>query len=231
MLHLHPATRWLARSVLLALLLAGTAASALPVTLFANAKARSGFARADVAAAISAGAPRPIPVSGMIGGQGSMRLTTPDVIAGLQGRHKKKPVSVTSTWTLQIAPEMPAELLGEVFLVILGHDRNDPSKYKSKKVGLEISTSLPWLLLENESRPGLFHVAYALGTLEPGGTYEIPIEYRVAGKLKKKRGKYRLPRFSVAFLARPAAVVPEPGPLALLAAAAATGWLARSRRS
>jgi hypothetical protein len=125
---------------------------------------------------------------------------------------------------------MPAELLGEVFLVILGHDRNAP-KYKSKKVGLEISTSLPWLLLENESRPGLFHVAYALGTLEPGGTYEIPIEYRVAGKLKKKRGKYWLPRFSVAFWTRPAAVVPEPGPLALLAAAAATRWLVGRRAS
>jgi hypothetical protein len=114
--------------------------------------------------------------------------------------------------------------------VILGHDRHDPMKYKTKKVGLEISTSLPWLLVENESAPGMVHLAFSLGDLEAGGSYEIPIEYRLAGKLKKKHGEYIFPRYAIAFLSAPL-LVPEPGTLALLGAALAASFLARKRAS
>jgi hypothetical protein len=143
-------------------------------------------------------------------------------------RWRGKTGRVTSTWTVRIAPETPAELLGEVFLVILGPDRNDPKKHKSKKAWLEMSASLPWRVLENETRPGTFYVAFALGALEPGGTYQIPVEYRLS-KLKKKRGLYWFPRYQVAFAAQPA-VLPEPGSLALLAAGAA-GLVLRLRPS
>ena len=233
MLHFHPATRsMLIRLACCALLLTGARADATSVTLHANAFPRSGFSRADVAAAIAAGAAQPTQVSGMIDGRGYFTVTTPYAgWGGHGGRNGKKSSSGSTTWTLRVAQETPAELLGEVFLVILGRDRSDPMNYKREKIGLEIDTSLPWLLLENETRPGMFHIAYALGAVEPGGTYQIPIEYRVAGKLKKKRGKYWLPQFSVAFLARPAAVLPEPAPLALLAAAAAMGWLVGRRAS
>lgn len=220
-----------ARGCLLALLLlCASAASALPVTLYADRNAISGFDPLDVAAAIQQGAAEPIPVSGLIGGQEYFSVTTPDGIPGVKGKNRKKPSMGTSTWTLHIAEETPAELLGDFFLVILGHDRHDPMKYKTKKVGLEVSTSLPWLLVENESAPGMVHLAFSLGDLEAGGTYEIPIEYRLAGKLKKKHGEYIFPRYAIAFLSAPL-VVPEPGTLALLGAALAAAWAARKRAS
>lgn len=224
-------TRATARGCLVALLLlSASAASALPVTLYADRKAISGFDPLDVAAAIQQGAADPIPVTGLIGGQQYFSVTTPDGIPGVHGKNRKRPTQGTSTWTLRIAPETPADLLDDFFLVILGHDRHDPMKYKTKKVGLEVSTSLPWLLVENEAAPGLVHLAFSLGDLEAGGTYEIPIEYRFAGKLKKKHGEYIFPRYAIAFLSAPL-VVPEPGPLALLGAALAVGWVARKRAS
>lgn len=210
------------------LLLSASAASALPVTLYADRKAISGFDPLDVAAAIEQGAAEPIPVSGWIGGQQYFTVTTPDGIPGVKGKNRKRPSMGTSTWTLRIAPETPAELLENFFLVILGHDRHDPMKYKTKKVGLEISTSLPWLLVENESAPRMVHLAFHLGDLEAGGVYEIPIEYRFAGKLKKKHGEYIFPRYAIAFLSAPL-VVPEPSSLALLGGALAAGWVARRR--
>jgi hypothetical protein len=137
-----------------------------------------------------------------------------------------------STWTLRIAPETPAALLENFHLLILGHDRKDPMKYKTKKVGLQVSTSLPWRLVENESAPGMIHLAYDLGDVVAGGVYEIPIEYRYAGKLKKKHGEYIFPLYAIAFLSLPVTVpVPEPSTLALLGSTLAAGWVARRRAS
>jgi hypothetical protein len=224
-------TRATARGCLVVLLLlCASAASALPVTLYANRNAASGFDPLDVATATQQGSAEPIPVSGLIGGQQYFSVTTPDGIPGVKGKNRRRPSTGTSTWTLRIAPETPAELLDDFFLVILGHDRHDPMKYKTKKVGLEVSTSRSWLLVENEAVPGLVHLAFSLGDLEAGGTYEIPIEYRYAGKLKKRHGEYIFPRYAIAFLSAPL-LVPEPGPLALLGAALALGWAARRRAS
>lgn len=207
MLHVHPVTRWLASCLLVAGVLCGPAAGALPLT----------------------GPSLPTALSGMpVLDEAWVSLSAPPGVARVP-RWRGKPVRVTSTWTLRIAPETPAELLGEVFLVILGPDGNDPMKPKNKQAWLEVSPSLPWLLLENETRPGTFHVAYALGALEPGGTYQIPVEYRMT-RLEKKRGLYWFPRYQIAFAARPAAPLPEPGLLALLAAAAG-GLVLRLRPS
>lgn len=212
------------------LLLCASAASALPVTVYADRKAVSGFDPLDVAVAVEQGAAAPAPVSGMIGGEDFFSVTTPDGIPGAHGKSRKQPTLGWSTWTLRVAPETPAELLGDFFLVILGHDRHDPLRYKSKKVGLAIATELPWLLVENEAAPGMVHVAFSLGDLEAGGRYEIPIEYRYAGKLKKREGEYIFPRYAIAFLSAPL-VVPEPGTLALLATALAAACVARKRAS
>jgi hypothetical protein len=231
MSRLRIALRAAVRGVVLAVSLVSAApASALPVTLYADPKASSGFDSRDVAAAIRLGAAEPSPVTGLIGGQGYFHVTTPDGIPGVKGRSRKKPSKGTSSWTLHVAEDAPAELLGDFHLVILGHDRRDPMKYKAKRVGLEISTTLPWSLVSNEAAPGMSHLAFRLGDLEAGGTYEIPIEYRYAGKLKKRRGEYIFPRYAIAFLASPL-VVPEPSVLALLGGALVAGLLARRRAS
>jgi hypothetical protein len=215
MLHVHPAIHWLKGCLLVALLLLGSAATAGATSI--RTDARSG----------PAGPSLPTAVSGMpVLDAAYVSLSAPHGVARVP-RWRGKTALVSSTWTLRIAPETPAELLGEVFLVILGPDGNDRVKRSHKKAWLEMSASLPWLLLENETRPGTFHVAYALGALEPGGTYQIPVEYRVK-KLAKKRGMYWFPRYQIAFAARPPAV-PEPGSLALFAAV--LGLLLRLRPS
>ncbi len=217
MLHVHPAIRWLKSCLLVALVLAGLAATAGATSI--RPDSRSG----------SAGPSLPTALSGMpVLAEAYVSLSAPPGVVRVP-RWRGKTARVTSTWTLRIAPETPAELLGEVFLVILGPDRNDPMKHKSKKAWLEMSASLPWRVLENETRPGTFYVAFALGALEPGGTYQIPIEYRLS-KLEKKRGLYWFPRYQVAFAARPAAPLPEAGSLVLLALAAGALGL-RSRPS
>ena len=209
-----------------------SATRALPVTLYADPNAISGFAPHDVAAAIELGMSEPTPVSGLIGGEGYFSVTTPDGIPGSHGKNRERPTRGTSTWTLRIAEETPAELLENFFLVILGHDRQDPMKYRTRKVGLLVSTSSPWLLVENESAPGMVHLAYSLGDVVAGGVYGIPIQYRFAGRLKLKDGEYIFPRYSIAFLSLPVNIpVPEPGTLALLGAALALGSLARRRAS
>jgi hypothetical protein len=216
MLHVHPAIRWLKSCLLVALVLAGPVATAGATSI--RTDARSGSAAPSLPTALS-GMPVLDPAY--------VSLSAPPGVVRAP-RWRGKTGRVTSTWTLRIAPETPAELLGEVFLVILGPDRNDPKKHKSKKAWLEMSASLPWRVLENETRPGTFYVAFALGALEPGGTYQIPVEYRLS-KLKKKRGLYWFPRYQVAFATQPA-VLPEPGSLALLAAGAA-GLVLRLRPS
>jgi hypothetical protein len=215
MLLFHRAIRWLGTRLLVPWVIVGLATTAQATSLRVDARG-------------STGASLPSALSGMpVLDAAYVSLTAPPGVARVP-RWRGKPVRVSSTWTLRIAPETPAELLGEVFLVILGPDRKGPLKHKSKQAWLEVSSGLPWLLLENETRPGTFYVAFALGALEPGGTYPIPIEYRMK-KLEKKRGMVWFPRYQIAFAARPPAV-PEPGPLALLAAAAA-GLVLRLRAS
>jgi hypothetical protein len=222
-----------ARGGLIALLLlCASPASALPVTLYADRDAISGFDAQDVAAAIQLGMAEPIAVSGLIGGEQYFSITTKDGIPGVHGWSRRRPTRGISTWTLRIAPETPAELLDDFFLVILGHDRNHPMRYPTRKVGLRIDTSSPWRLFENAAAPGMIHLAYALGDVEAGGVYTIPIEYRFAGRPRMAFGDYMFPRYSIAFLSPPSNTpVPEPSTLALLGAALAAGWVLRRRAS
>ena len=208
MLPVRDLSRVAAWGLLLAVLLAASA-HALPVTLYANGIPSSGFDPADVAKALATGAGAPTRVDGLSDGAGYFHVTMPNRIPGVKGKHKRRPSRGTSTWTLHVSPETPADLLQSFCLVILGHDPNDPRKYKSRNVGIRIDTDLPWLFVTPEAG-GPTYLAYALGDLEAGHRYEIPIEYRVGQKLQKKRGVYVFPRYAVAYLS-----LPEPSTLGL----------------
>jgi hypothetical protein len=213
----HDLRRAAACGLLFAVLLTASA-HALPVTLHATGS--SGFDPADVAEALAAGAGAPIRVAGLGDGAGYFHVTAPN---RMKGEHKRKPSRGTATWTLHVSSETPTDLLQNFCLVILGHDPNDPRKYKTGQVGLQIDTRLPWLFVTPEAG-GPTYLAYALGDLEAGRRYEIPIEHRVGQQLeRKKRGAYGLPRYAVAYLS-----LPEPS--TLLLGLAAVGWSLRARR-
>jgi hypothetical protein len=207
------------------LLLGVFAAHATPVTLYADGNMIAGFDADDVADAVAAGFAEPITVSGLFGGEGYFNVVTPDGIPGTQGQSKLNPSTGTSTWTLQIADDTPEDLLQNFFLVILGHDQNDPQPYFTQNVGLEVETGSPWTLFRNEVAPDQVYLAYFLGDLDPLIDYQIPIEYRVGQALFIEGGEFIFPRYTIAFLAG----VPEPSTLMLLAAAFAGLWMAGKR--
>lgn len=233
----------------LALGLVGWVASVIPaaaIPVYADGSTDYGFDPADVAAAIAAGANAPTEVGTLGDGVPWLTITTPDGISGVKGKDKQNPSMGSSTWTLHLSANAPADALEDFALVILGHDPNDPiKKYKTENVGLDVETSLPWLFVTpasvNISTTGgpsgsaPIFVAFLLGDLEAGNDYEIPIEYLLGQKLKKV-GKndegekvYMFPRYAYAVVS--ISGVPEPSALALLAlGAAALGFAARRAR-
>lgn len=225
--------RAVALSVLVAWVSSASPAAALPVTIYADGTTTYGFDPADVSAAIAAGASEPTEVDGLSDGVPFITITTPDGISGVKGKNRSSPSRGSSVWTIHIAPQTPQELLGSFALVILGHDPNDPiEKYETGNVGLEIDTELPWLFVTPEGEDPIY-AAYLLGDVEAGGSYEIPIEYRVGQKIKGK-GKNELgekvfifPRYAYAIVSIPS--VPEPSVLALLLLGAASAGLAARR--
>jgi hypothetical protein len=226
---------------LLACLTSALPAAAIPVDVYADGTTDFGFDPNDVAAAIGAGANDPEDVDGLNGGIPWLTITTPDSINASKGKSRENPSTGSSTWTLHIAANAPAAALEDFALVILGHDPNDPiSKYKSENVGLTIDTNLPWQFVTPDGvsatgtgGSGPVYVAYLLGDLEAGQSYEIPIEYLLAQKLKKGKNAagekvFMFPRYSYAVVS---GVVPEPSTLALLALGAlAAGAAARRAR-
>jgi MYXO-CTERM domain-containing protein len=191
------AMRWLLG---LGLAVSAGGAHATPITLYAEGTPGAGFAPRDVAAAQAAGAAAPRALDGLVA-SGALTLTRREV-----------------------APDAPESLRGGAWLVVLGHDASDPARYRSRKVGLEIDTASPWQLV-SEGPGGPVYLGYRLGPLAPGARYEVPVDFRVAQRLRRHDGDLALPRYAVAF-----AAVPEPsaGVLALLAVGGA--WLVRRRR-
>jgi hypothetical protein len=232
MLSVRSPLRALALGILIASLWSASPSAALPVTVYADGTEQFGFDPADVAAAISAGASQPTEVNGLTDGVPYITITTPDGITGTKGKDKTNPSTGSSIWTIHVSAQTPEALLQDFALVILGHDPNDPiEKYETGNVGLEIDTEVPWLFVTPEGEDPIY-VAYLLGDLVAGNSYEVPIEYRVAQKLKKV-GKdengdklYMFPRYAYAIASIPE-VVPEPSLLALLALAAAAGFAGR----
>jgi hypothetical protein len=228
----------------LAACLAGAApAAAIPVSVYGDGTTpQGGFDPNDVQNAINQGASAPTVVEDIDRVASWLEITTPDGIPGTKGKNKQNPSRGTSTWTLHIDDQAPAEALQDVALVILGHSLLDPiKKYKDENVGLEIDTELPWLFVTEGGvisvagegpgggLEGEIYVAFFLGDLEAGGEYEIPIEYLLGQKLKKKNGTFIFPLYSYGVVANVPA--PEPSTLALLALGAlAVGLAARRAR-
>jgi hypothetical protein len=208
-------------------------AAAVPVSVYADGSSDFGFDPDDVAAAIGAGAHAPTAIGPLDDGSPWLRITTPTGISGSKGKSKAKPSKGSSTWTLHIDAAAPEQELANVALVILGHDPNDPVRgYRTENVGLTVDTSLPWMFVTpgvttlSSSEPaasGPVYVAYLLGDLKPGQSYQIPVDYLLGQKLKKGKklggkGKaYLFPRYTYAVVSLS---LPEPGTLALLALAA-----------
>lgn len=234
MLSFRIPTRAAALGLVLALGASAGPAAALPVTVYADGTTDYGFDPADVAAAIAAGADEPTTVDGLDDGVPFITVTTPNGISGVKGKDKSDPSKGSSIWTIHVDAQTPEALLQDFALVILGHDPNDPiSKYKTENVGLEIDTEVPWLFVTPEGEDPIY-VAYLLGDLEAGESYEIPIEYRVGQKLKKTKNAagekvYMFPRYAYAIVS--VSSVPEPSTLALLAlGSAAAGFVRRRSR-
>jgi len=234
MLSLRIPARAAALGLVLGLAASAVPASALPVTVYADGTTDYGFDPADVAAAVAAGADDPTTVDGVDDGIPFFSVTTPNGISGVKGKNKENPSKGSSIWTLHVDAQTPEALLQDFALVILGHDPNDPiSKYKTENVGLEIDTEAPWLFV-NEDGEDPIYVAYLLGDLQAGGSYDIPIEYRVGQKLKKTKNAagekvYMFPRYAYAVVQIDS--VPEPSTLALLLlGGAAAGFTVRRAR-
>jgi hypothetical protein len=218
-------------------------AAAIPVNVYADGTTDFGFDPNDVAAAIGAGANDPIGVDGLNGGIPWLTITTPDSINATKGKNKENPSTGSSVWTLHIDDNAPAGALEDFALVILGHDPNDPiGKYKTENVGLTIDTNLPWQFVTPDGvsvtgttgGTGPVYIAYLLGDLVAGESYDVPIEYLLAQKLKKVKNAsgekvFTFPRYSYAVVS--GVTVPEPSTLALLAfgALAAVSVARRSR--
>jgi hypothetical protein len=225
MLSLRLPGRALAAGLLLASL-AAAPALAIPVTVYADAVGPYGFDPADVAAAVSAGTPAPALVTGLNGGIPYFTITTPNGIPGQKGKDKSAPSMGSSVWTLHVDPQTPESELRNFSVVILGHHPNEPiKKYQRGNVGLEIDTAGPWRWLKPDPN-GPHYLAYFLGDLEAGESYDFEVEYRLGQKLKKVKGVHVFPLYAVAYAK--GGVVPEPGTLALLALAGAA--LARATR-
>jgi hypothetical protein len=228
---------------LLASLVGALPAAAIPV--YADGTTGNGFDPADVAAAIAAGADAPTVVQGIAEDPTDVILdvVTPHLISGSKGKNKANPSRGTSTWTVTIAEDAPEEALDNLALVILGHSASDPLKYKHENVGLDIETDLPWLFVTpggvsvagtgGGPGDGPVYVAFLLGDVEAGGTYQVPIEYLLGQKLKKAKNEFgekvlMFPLYSFSVVSVPA---PEPSTLALLALGAlAVGLAARRAR-
>lgn len=209
-------------------------AAATPVPVYADGSTEFGFDPSDVSAAIAAGASEPTEVGTLGDGVPWLTITTPNGISGVKGKDKSDPSRGSSIWTLHLSDAAPEAELANFALVILGHDPNDPiQKYKTENVGLEIDTELPWLFVTPEGEDPVY-VAYLLGDLEPGGDYQIPIEYLLAQKLKKGKNSsgekvFIFPRYAYAIVSI-SGTVPEPSTLALLLLGAVSVGVAARRK-
>lgn len=209
-------------------------AAATPVSVYADGSTSYGFDADDVDAAIDAGATGPIVVSGLTGGTGWLDVTTPIGISGFNGTDASNPSEGDSIWTVHIDTDAPAELLEDFALVILGHDPNDPiASYQTGNVGLEIDTELPWLFVSPEGFEEFVYIAYLLGDVQAGQSYQIPIHYLVAqalveGTNEQDETVFMFPRYTYAAVS--GLNVPEPSTLALLLVGVGAAFVAGRAR-
>jgi hypothetical protein len=214
----------------LAALLAAPAAAA-PLKMWLQPNGSFGFDAASTTAAIGAGVatlPDSTFFSNPSGGAPLITVTTPSPIPGTSVNNAtfSNPSTGTSTWTVGAQDRAYTDL----WLVIQGHEYNnvqggptDSYYTQNHKIGLRIDPSDPrWAIVHPTGFPTVSYLAYFVGDLAQGETFDVPIEYVVAKALKvvsTNPTEYQFPKYHVNFVEL--AVVPEPSLLALLAAGGA----------
>jgi hypothetical protein len=211
-------------------------ALAAPLTLWLEPSAGIGLDSAAASAAQGAGLSL-LPDSTFFSNTGATHLTvtTPPSIPKSDVHFVKKPkksdpIVGHSTWTVTAVDRAYSDL----WIVIQGHDPNDPNAayYRdSSKIGLVVDPAdTRWALVHPAGSPGVTYLAYFVGDLVQGGSYDVPISYAVAKALKLVKGsKPKLclfPQYRVNFLEL---AVPEPVAIGLLAFGG--GLLAIRKRS
>jgi hypothetical protein len=205
------------------LLAAVLPANAASIQMWLQPNGQFGFDAASTTAASSAGIellPDRTFFSNPSSGPPHVTVTTPPSIPGtsIQGATKSNPSTGHSTWTVTAADRAYQDL----WIVIQGHDPNDPNGAyydDNREIGLVIDPADPnWALVHPTGFPTVTYLAYYVGDLAQGASFDIPISYAVAKALKVVQTNPLLcefPQYRVNFLEL--AQVPEPAVLSLLA--------------
>lgn len=226
-----------------ALLLAGLCAlpaAAAPIRLWLEPNGGFGFDAASTSAASAAGVgslPDSTFFSNPAAGAPRITITTPSPIQGnsVQGASFANPSTGTSTWTVTAQDRAYQDL----WIVIQGHEPNDPnaSYYdENHRIGLQIDSDDPNWALVGPADPGfpdVTYLAYFVGDLAQGASFDVPISYLVAKALRVVPNTNpqlcEFPQYRVNFLEH--AVVPEPAVLSLLALGGALLATRKRRRA
>ncbi len=214
--------RRLSEVVLGALLLfVGSLAQATPVTLWASTSwgwQSPGIASLQAAGVLQLPDQAVFTTNSGLNLQGSISVTTPPRIRGvnLAKASFANPSRGSSIWTITANDQSYQDL----WIVLAGHDitgdKNGPNGnrfYRTPKAGLLVDSSdSNWAVVRPTGSP-VSYLAYRVGDLAQGQSFQLPIQYRVAQGLYKQGRKFLFPQYRVAFLSL---AVPEPSTLVLL---------------
>jgi hypothetical protein len=219
--------------LLLATLLA-LPASAATLTMWLQPNGDFGFDAPSATAAQNAGIGA-LPNSTFFANNGTthVSITTPSPITGtsVQNATFSNPSTGASTWTVSAVDRAYHDL----WIVIQGHDPNDANAAyydENHKIGLIVDPADPrWALVHPSAAPSVTYLAYFVGDLALGDSFDVPISYAVAKALKVVQTNPVLcefPQYRVNFLEHS---VPEPVATALLAFAGTLVAIRKRRRT
>jgi hypothetical protein len=199
-------------------------AAAATVTMWLEPNGDFGFDAASTTAALNAGIEQ-LADSTFFSNSGTTQIsiTTPSPISGtsVQGATFANPSTGTSSWTVTAVDRAYDDL----WIVIQGHEYNnfqggptDSYYTQNHLIGLIVDPADPnWALVRPSGFPDVSYLAYYVGDLAQGASFDVPISYAVAQALKVIQSNPQLcefPQYHVNFLEL---AVPEPVMTALLA--------------
>lgn len=186
-----------------------------------------GFDAASTTAALNAGIEQ-LPDSTFFSNSGTthVSITTPSPISGtsVQNATFANPSTGTSTWTVTAVDRA----YNDLWIVIQGHEYNnfqggptDSYYTQNQLIGLIVDPADPnWALVRPSGIPSVTYLAYFVGDLAQGASFDVPISYAVAKALKVVQTNPQLcefPQYHVNFLQGVSPRVPEPVEITLLA--------------